>query len=79
MTTYREGTLGCAIRERRKHAGHNGGDFARLVGVDRGHLYSVERAERAPSLDLLLSIAATLGTSVPELLEGTEWDSRARG
>lgn len=43
--------------------------LATLSGVNQGHLSSVERAEKNPTLDVMVKLANGLGLSLPHLLE----------
>ncbi len=52
-------------------------DVARLSGVSKGYLSQVERSPTArPSAATLFAIARALGTTVTELFEGQEAESR---
>ncbi|QUQ63649.1 OsmC family peroxiredoxin [Kutzneria sp. CA-103260] len=47
-------------------------DVAGLTGLSEVHLYRLEQGERAPSLRALLVLAAALGLSPADLLDGEE-------
>jgi osmotically inducible protein OsmC len=47
-------------------------DVAGLTGLSEVHLYRLEQGERAPSLRALLVLAAALGLSPAELLDGPD-------
>lgn len=53
--------------------------MARQVPCSISMLGSVEAGTRTPALPMLAKIAAAVGVSVPELLTGTEYDSKTPG
>jgi transcriptional regulator with XRE-family HTH domain len=64
--------LGNRIRELREAKHWSQEEFADLCGIHRTAVGFLERAERNPRLDTLLTISKGLGITVSELLEGLE-------
>ena len=69
--------LGDRIRELREQRGWSQEEFADRCGLHRTAIGFLERAERNPRLDTLLTISGTLGITVSELLAGVEKRSRS--
>jgi transcriptional regulator with XRE-family HTH domain len=64
--------LGNRIRELREAKHWSQEEFADLCGLHRTAIGFLERAERNPRLDTLLTISKGLGITVSELLVGLE-------
>jgi transcriptional regulator with XRE-family HTH domain len=64
--------LGNRIRELREAKHWSREEFADLCGIHRTAVGFLERAERNPRLDTLLTISRGLGVTVSELLLGLE-------
>jgi transcriptional regulator with XRE-family HTH domain len=64
--------LGERIRELREKKRWSQEEFADLCGLHRTAIGFLERAERNPRLDTLMTISKGLGITVSELLEGLE-------
>ena len=64
--------LGHRIRELREAKHWSQEEFADLCGLHRTAIGFLERAERNPRLDTLLTISRGLGITVSELLLGLE-------
>jgi transcriptional regulator with XRE-family HTH domain len=64
--------LGDRIRELREAKHWSQEEFADLCGLHRTAVGFLERAERNPRLDTLLTISKGLGITVSELLVGLE-------
>ncbi len=65
------------IRELRGKRSWSQEEFADRCGLHRTAIGFLERAERNPRLDTLLTLSAGLGITVSELLEGIEGRSRS--
>ena len=65
------------IRELRQRKHWSQEDFADRCGLHRTAVGFLERAERNPRLDTLLTVSKTLGITVSELLRGLEKRSQA--
>lgn len=61
-------TLGTRIRALRIEKGINQEDLAGRAGIERSYMGAIERGERNPSYDKLVSIAKALGVQVSELV-----------
>jgi transcriptional regulator with XRE-family HTH domain len=68
--------LGSRIRELREAKNWSQEEFADLCGLHRTAIGFLERAERNPRLDTLLTISKGLGITVSELLVGLEKQSQ---
>jgi transcriptional regulator with XRE-family HTH domain len=64
------GRLARVIARRRAGAGLTQAGLARAAGVTQAHVSQVEAGENTPSLAVLARIAAALGASVGDLVEG---------
>lgn len=64
--------LGDRIRELREAKHWSQEEFADLCGLHRTAVGFLERAERNPRLDTLMTISKGLGITVSELLQGLE-------
>jgi transcriptional regulator with XRE-family HTH domain len=69
--------LGDRIRELREAKHWSQEEFADLCGLHRTAVGFLERAERNPRLDTLLTISKGLGITVSELLLGLERRSQS--
>jgi transcriptional regulator with XRE-family HTH domain len=69
--------LGERIRELRGHRDWSQEEFADRCGLHRTAIGLLERAERNPRLDTLLTIAKGFGVTVSELLRGLEKQSHS--
>ena len=69
--------LGNRIRELREAKHWSQEEFADLCGIHHTAVGFLERAERNPRLDTLLTMSKGLGITVSELLEGLERRSLA--
>ena len=69
--------LGDRIRQLREQRKWSQEEFADLCGLHRTAVGFLERAERNPRLDTLLTISKGLGITVSELLQGLEKRSGA--
>jgi transcriptional regulator with XRE-family HTH domain len=69
--------LGDRIRELREAKHWSQEEFADLCGLHRTAVGFLERAERNPRLDTLLTISKGLGITVSELLLGLEKRSQS--
>jgi transcriptional regulator with XRE-family HTH domain len=69
--------LGNRIRELREAKHWSQEEFADLCGIHRTAIGFLERAERNPRLDTLLTISKGLGITVAELLDGLERRSQS--
>lgn len=67
--------LGSRLREVREAARLGLSDASSGAGISYSYLSDVERGRRLPTLEVLDSLASTLGTSVSRLLSGLyPWD-----
>ena len=67
--------LGARIRSVRTNAGIAAADAAAEAGISYSYLSDVERGRRAPTLEVLDSLAQALGVTVVKLLTGLyPWD-----
>jgi len=64
--------LGYRIRELREQQKWSQEEFADRCGLHRTAIGLLERAERIPRLDTLLTVSRGLGITVSELLRGLE-------
>jgi transcriptional regulator with XRE-family HTH domain len=64
--------LGDRIRQLREQRKWSQEEFADLCGLHRTAIGFIERAERNPRLDTLLTISKGLDITVSELLQGLE-------
>jgi transcriptional regulator with XRE-family HTH domain len=71
-------TLGEIIRRQREVAELSLRQLASMVGVSNPYLSQIERGLRAPSEQVLRSIAAALQTSADALVEQVERESTAK-
>jgi len=71
--------LGERIRELREQKHWSQEEFADLCGLHRTAVGFLERAERNPRLDTLMTISKGLGITVSELLQGLEKRSQSVG
>ena len=62
--------FGLRVRELRKDLGYSQESFAAACGLDRTYIGGIERGERNVALRNVEVIAATLGLSLAELMEG---------
>ncbi|KAA0134452.1 helix-turn-helix transcriptional regulator [Gimesia chilikensis] len=62
--------FGERVRELRKEQGYSQENFAYACELDRTYVGGIERGERNVALRNIERIAATLGISVAELMEG---------
>jgi transcriptional regulator with XRE-family HTH domain len=69
--------LGQRIRELRERKHWYQEEFADRCGLHRTAVGFLERAERNPRLDTLLTVSKTLGITVSELLRGLEKRSQS--
>ena len=69
--------LGYRIRELREQRKWSQEEFADRCGLHRTAVGLLERAERIPRLDTLLTVSKGLDITVSELLRGLEKNSRA--
>jgi transcriptional regulator with XRE-family HTH domain len=69
--------LGDRIRELREAKHWSQEEFADLCGLHRTAVGFLERAERNPRLDTLLTISKGLGITISELLQGLERRSQS--
>jgi transcriptional regulator with XRE-family HTH domain len=69
--------LGNRIRELREAKHWSQEEFADLCGIHRTAVGFLERAERNPRLDTLLTMSKGLGITVSELLDGLERRSQS--
>ena len=69
--------LGQRIRELREQRKWSQEEFADRCGLHRTAVGLLERAERIPRLDTLLTVSKGFGITVSELLQGLEKGSRA--
>lgn len=58
------------LRKRRKARNLSQEDLAELAGLHRTYIGSVERGERNITIDNMERLAAALGVTIQELLEG---------
>lgn len=65
-------SVGQAIRELRGDAGISQEELAHRSGLDRSYMGGVERAERNPSLRILLQVAAGLDLPLSRILARAE-------
>ncbi len=61
--------LGEKIRKLRNAKGVSQETLADEAGIERSYMGAIERGERNPSYDKLISIARALGIKLPQLLE----------
>lgn len=59
--------LGAKIRKLRKERGISQEDLAHEAGIERSYMGAIERGERNPSYDKLVSVARALGNSASNL------------
>jgi transcriptional regulator with XRE-family HTH domain len=72
-------TLGEIIRRQRELAELSLRQLASMIGVSNPYLSQIERGLRAPSEQVLRSIAAALQTSADALVDQVERESPAKG
>jgi transcriptional regulator with XRE-family HTH domain len=70
--------FGEVLREVRKEAGVTQADLAAQAGVHVNTISMLERGQRGPALDLVLTLAETLGVGVGELVVRTKMRVRER-
>ena len=77
----REGPLGNRLRDERTRLGLTQADLARIVGVSRKTINTVENRVFIPSAVLTLRLAQALGVRVEELfyLTGEDGPEQAKG
>ena len=68
--------LGERIRELREERGWSQEEFADRCGLHRTAVGLLERAERIPRLDTLMTLSKGFGIPVSDLLQGIEKRSR---
>jgi transcriptional regulator with XRE-family HTH domain len=66
------GALGAELTDRRMKAGWSQQALADLLGYDVNYIGQVERAEKSPTLDTLISISTVFRIRLSELLRGAE-------
>ncbi len=57
MTTDKSRELGLKIRQIREAEGYGRAEFAKLLGISKASLITVERAQFAPRANVLLAVA----------------------
>lgn len=62
--------FGHSLRRRREHLGISQEDLAEEAGLHRTYIGSVERGERNVSIDNMERLAAAVGATIQELLDG---------
>jgi transcriptional regulator with XRE-family HTH domain len=62
--------IGANIASARREAGLTQGQLGRLAAIRQGDLCRLERGHYAPHLATLVKLAAALGVSAADLLEG---------
>lgn len=62
--------FGRALRERREAAGISIGRFVLMVGMNKSYYIGIEQGRHSPTLDTVEKIAAGLGVTPADLLEG---------
>ncbi len=62
--------FGARVRELRGEQGYSQETFAHACGLDRTYIGGIERGERNLALRNIELIAATLGISLSELMDG---------
>jgi transcriptional regulator with XRE-family HTH domain len=65
--------LGRRIRRRRRHLDLSQESLAERAGIHRTQITLYETGERMPLAVTLVKLAAALGVSVDQLIEGIEW------
>lgn len=64
--------VGRRLAQARQQAGLSQTQLASDVRLTKGYVSMIERGERGPRLEVLLTWAARCGTTLSELLEGLE-------
>ena len=64
--------LGAELTDRRIGSGWSQQKLAELLGYDVSYLGQLERAEKSPTLETLISIATVFSTELSELLRAAE-------
>lgn len=59
--------FGRVLRELRKRKGWSQYKLASASGLDRSYISLLERGERSPTLDSILSLGPVLGATLPEI------------
>jgi transcriptional regulator with XRE-family HTH domain len=57
------------MRELRIGRGVSQGELARILGMTENYLYRLERAERAPSMEVIAKVAEALKVDPAELIK----------
>lgn len=65
-------SLGHLVRNRRKELGLTQDELAGSLGVDASYITKIERGKRSPGLDLVVTMAETLGLPPDEVLSHTK-------
>lgn len=68
MSEVPVGNFGRTIRKLRTEAELNQATLAKKAGISQSAVSQIEKGERAPSFDVLRSLATALGVSAAELL-----------
>lgn len=66
--------LGHNLRRCRKRVGLSQEDLSFRAGLHRTAVGQIERGERIARADTLIKLAAALGVSVADLVEGVAWE-----
>ena len=69
MTTIH---LGDNVKRRRQNRGWSQAELAQMLDLGASQVSMIERGERMPSVEVLVALARTFGTSVDDLLVSTE-------
>jgi len=69
--------LGRILRRHRKRVGLSQEELSFQAGLHRTAVGQIERGERIARVDTLIKLAAGLGVSVAELVEGIAWEPGA--
>ena len=64
--------FGDALRNWRRSRNLSQENLGQLTGLDRTYISGLERGKRNPTLKVIAHIAACLGTTASDLLEGLE-------
>jgi len=68
---YDNNIIGNLIREKRIEKDWSQEQLADLACISRTHLGSIERGEKAPSLETILNISEALSVDIKELIPGS--------
>jgi transcriptional regulator with XRE-family HTH domain len=72
LTSSLPGALGAELTDRRIKAGWSQQSLSDRLGYDINYIGQIERAEKSPSLETLISFATAFETQLSELIRAAE-------